>query len=263
MKSKLFYSVLIICTGGLIAFFSQFSHLHNSVTAQQSRGTNAASSEQLPERYWAENWIQFSFSPNRTMFETEMDTTPFELFVNTQIALMKSPMVLKTVVENPTISRLPSIQRTVDPMKWISSKLTVENSLGANKKSEIYVVSFDSIDPKEAEMIVNAVVDAYVSYYQINLMKQEQILCKSLLESKEQHEAVVRKLNTQLPQNLDDQNALDAQTTILISQINREMRIIDQLTDRLTEIESTRGSASRVSILQRASSTQMQQNIGE
>ena len=228
---------------------SSLSSFHEKATAQNRARTN-----ELPaERFWAENWIQFSFAPNQNMADLELDVTPFELFVNTQIALMKSPMVLKSVVENPAISRLPNIQKQVNPMEWIASRLTVEGSQ-SNKKSEIYVVTYESTDQKEAEMIVNAVVDSYISYYQIGLMQQDQNLQKSLQETKTRHEAIVAKIYEQLPA---PQAPADANSSMLLAQLDREIRTIDHISDMLTRLEISRAAKGRVKVLLKSETPQM------
>ena len=227
-----------------------FCSLDEKATAQNRARVN----ELPPERFWAENWVQFSFAPNQNMADLELDVTPFDLFVNTQIALMKSPMVLKSVVENPAISRLPNIQKQVNPMDWIASRLTVEGSL-SNKKSEIYIVTYESTDQKEAEMIVNAVVDSYISYYQISLMQQDQNLQKSLQETKTRHEAIIAKISEQLPG--DPQAPVDANTSMLLAQLEREMRTVDHVSDMLTRLEITRGGKGRVKVLLKSETPQM------
>ena len=185
-------------------------------------------------------------------YDSELDATPFDLFVNTQIALMKSPMILKTVVENPAIAQLQNIQRQVDPIQWIASKLTIEGALTGPKRSEIYIVSFDSVDPKEAEMLVNAVVDSYMSYYQIQQMQQEQTLQKSLMESQAKHETMFQQLKQRLPQDFNPQVPPDVNTARILADIERELRAIDQIAECLIRLEISRGTASRVRVLQRA-----------
>jgi len=238
---------------GLVLFLGFGVMYLRPVPPQSATAQLRPNNVEVPDRHWAENWIQFSYSPGMGGFDSELDVTPFDIFVNTQIALMKSPMVLKSVVENPAIARLPSIQRQADPLQWIASKLMIEGALSNTRKSEIYTVSFESIDPREAEMIVNAVVDSYMSYYQIQQMQQEQTLQKSLTESKTNHEALLGQLKLQLPQDFNPQLPLDVNTARILSQIEQEIRAIDQIAERLIRLEISRGTASRVRVLQRAS----------
>ena len=238
---------------GLVLFLGFGVMYLRPVPPQSATAQLRPNNVEVPDRHWAENWIQFSYSPGMGGFDSELDVTPFDIFVNTQIALMKSPMVLKSVVENPAIARLPSIQRQADPLQWIASKLMIEGALSNTRKSEIYTVSFESIDPREAEMIVNAVVDSYMSYYQIQQMQQEQTLQKSLTESKTNHEALLGQLKLQLPQDFNPQLPLDVNSARILSQIEQEIRAIDQIAERLIRLEISRGTASRVRVLQRAS----------
>ncbi|MCL2305213.1 MAG: hypothetical protein FWC43_07710 [Planctomycetaceae bacterium] len=229
------------------------------VPSQQATAQLRPNTVEALERHWAENWIQFSYLPGMGGYDSELDVSPFDIFVNTQIALMKSPMVLKSVVENPAISRLANIQKQADPIQWITSKLMIEGALSNAKKGEIYTVSFESIDPKEAEMIVNAVVDSYMSYYQIQQMQQEQTLQKSLSESKANHETLLYQLKQQLPNDFNPQAPLDVNSARILAQIDLELRAIDQISERLIRLEISRGTASRVRVLQRASSQHLVQ----
>ena len=223
-----------------------------SVPSRQATAQSQPNRAEQRERYWAESWLQFSFLPGMGGYDSEWEVTPFDIFVNTQIALLKSPMVLKSVVENPAIAQLPNIQKQVDPTQWIASKLTIEGALSSSRKSEIYIVTFDSVDPKEAEMLVNAVVDSYMAYYQIQQMLQEQTLQKSLLESKTSHETALHQLKQQLPQDFNPQIPPDVDTARTLAQIERELRAIDQISERLVRLEISRGAAGRVRVLQRA-----------
>jgi len=243
---KYFFVGIVLFLGLGIIYFRPVS---SPLATAQLRPNNVESLE----RHWAENWIQFSYSPGMGGYDSELEVTPFDLFVNTQIALMKSPMILKSVVENPAIARLPNIQKQVDPTQWIASKLMIEGALSNTKKSEIYIISFESLDPKEAEMLVNAVVDSYMSYYQIQQRQQEQTLQKSLIESKTNHEALLHQLKQQLPKDFNPQIPPDINTARILTQIEQELRAIDQISERLIRLEISRGTASRVRVLQRAS----------
>lgn len=227
-----------------------------NVTAQSGlySSTGASSSFSGANQHWAEVWLQISFSPAPGMIETEMDSTPFDLFVNTQISLMKSPMILKSVVENPVITRLPTIQKLTDPIQWIASRLKVENLGG--RQSEIFTVSMSSTDPQEAEMIVNAVVDSYISYYQIDLIQREQALYKTYTEAKARHEATVKKLKDQLPNEPSPEQTQTPDFALLIASVEQEVRMIEDMNERIARLGLTQGSISRVRILQKASSPQ-------
>jgi len=244
---------------GLLLFLGFGVMYLRPVPPQSATAQLRPNNVEVPDRHWAENWIQFSFTPGMAGFDSELDATPFDIFVNTQIALMKSPMILKSVVENPAIARLSNIQKQVDPVQWIASKLMIEGALSSSRKSEIYIVSFESLDPKEAEMIVNAVVDSYISYYQIQQMQQEQTLQKSLMESKTNHETLLGQLKQQLPQNFNPQLPPDITTAKILAQIELELRAIDQISERLIRLEISRGTASRVRVLQRASTQHLVQ----
>jgi len=255
-RKHLFVGVILLFGLGIVYL--------RPIPSQQATAQLRQSSVESLERHWAESWIQFSYSPGMSGFaggyDGEWDVTPFDIFVNTQVALMKSPMILKSVVENPAISRLPTIQKQADPIQWIVSKLVIEGALSSSKKCEIFTISLESVDPKEAEMLVNAVVDSYMSYYQIQQMQQEQTMQKSLLESRTNRETMLQQLKQQLPPDFNPQVPPDVNTARILSQIERELRAIDQISERLIQIEISRGTGSRVRVLQRAIPPRLLQN---
>lgn len=256
MLRKVFFSYLGIFTfsiSGIVlivaicVFGYPFSSPSNRAAAQtQGNGQS--------ERFWAENWLQFSFSPSLGHYDLELDATPFDLFVNTQIALMKSPMVLESVAKNPAIAQLPNVRTQVNPASWIASKLTVEGALSNTKRSEIFIVSFDSSSPHEAEMVVNAVVDAYLRYYRLLTSQQEQTMQKTLVNEKEICEKNIQLLQTSLDAlikiNPPDAPA-DVDTANIITRLERENRTLESLNAQLLRLKIAQTAPSRVRLLHR------------
>jgi biopolymer transport protein ExbD/uncharacterized protein involved in exopolysaccharide biosynthesis len=90
------------------------------------------------------------------------DRDRFEIYKNTQAALVTSRMILRVALQNPKVARLPSIQRqraAGDPEKWLADGLRVFFP----GKAEVMGVSFRSDDRKEAVAVVNAVIEAYLA----------------------------------------------------------------------------------------------------
>lgn len=80
-----------------------------------------------------------------------------EEFVETQIELLQSELVLEPVVARKDIATLPEIRNRDNPADWLSRQINV-NQVG---HSELYRVSFDGPDPVHAALLVNAVMDGY------------------------------------------------------------------------------------------------------
>ena len=83
-----------------------------------------------------------------------------ELFVATQMELIRSPLVLGPLLSRPEISQQLEIRESPDPLAYLESKIEIK----AVGRSELYTVNYTCGDPKDAQAVVNAVVDSYIQY---------------------------------------------------------------------------------------------------
>lgn len=98
------------------------------------------------------------------------DETPYLLypkrsgesqFVNTQKAIIRTPVVLTRVLADDAVGRLPEIQQKEDPQNWLREKL----SIVAEGNSELFKISMIGPTAAGAATIVNTVVDKYFDYH--------------------------------------------------------------------------------------------------
>jgi capsular exopolysaccharide synthesis family protein len=78
-------------------------------------------------------------------------------FVETQVELLKSPLVLNPVSRLDSVRSIPEVRDQADVVSWLAENLRV-NQVG---KSELYLVAFEALDPKHAALIANEVIDSY------------------------------------------------------------------------------------------------------
>ncbi len=109
--------------------------------------------------YTATAWLQV-FRNKPYYVYSEKEQRDYDSFVNTQFALIRSPLILEKALENPVVNRMEIVKRQRDWVDWLSKNLKLE----AQPKSEMITVSFSTRDPKDAEEIVNSVVNAYFGY---------------------------------------------------------------------------------------------------
>ncbi|MBN1910414.1 MAG: polysaccharide biosynthesis tyrosine autokinase [Pirellulales bacterium] len=83
-------------------------------------------------------------------------------FVQTQIALLRTPMVLSRVVSNPEIARLPEFKTKLDPFLELREKIKIETVGG----SELLRVAYAGPSAVNAAKILNAVVDSYLKLHE-------------------------------------------------------------------------------------------------
>jgi succinoglycan biosynthesis transport protein ExoP len=78
-------------------------------------------------------------------------------YLQTQVQLIKSDLVLDPALASPTVSIIPAIKDSEDPKADLRKKLSVE----AVEDAFLIRVSLESTEPQDAAAIVNAVVESY------------------------------------------------------------------------------------------------------
>jgi len=105
-------------------------------------------------KYRAEAWLEINSRAPYVAFPTRED---WRGFVNTQVQLIKSPLVLTPVVSDPQIAKFEEIAEKPDALKWVTEQLDVK-SIG---QSELYTVAFVGPNPGNSKAIVDRVVASY------------------------------------------------------------------------------------------------------
>lgn len=105
--------------------------------------------------YRASALLQIKSQQDYIAFQTGGHGQRFE---QTQVELLRSPIVLERLLSNEKIAKLPEISKAPDPVAKIKQNLSVRNLAG----SEIFEVSYQGPSAENAAMIVNAIVDSYM-----------------------------------------------------------------------------------------------------
>ena len=104
--------------------------------------------------YSAEAWLRICDNTPYVAFQSREDP---HRFLETQMALMRSPLVIGPVVSRPEIAQLPEIQNQEAPVVWLGTKIKATSGGG-----EYVTISFESHSPVSSAMVVNAVVKTYL-----------------------------------------------------------------------------------------------------
>lgn len=112
-----------------------------------------------PRTYTATAWIQIRSEKPHFIFD-EPQRRPYEKLVETQFALIRSPLIIEKTLENPEVARLGFLQNVQDKTGWLVKKL----KLHQRGNSELITISISTPEAKASEKIVNSVVDAYFDY---------------------------------------------------------------------------------------------------
>jgi polysaccharide biosynthesis transport protein len=84
----------------------------------------------------------------------------FDIFKNTQMQLLSSPMVLRAALKRPGVADLEIVKKQQNPLEWLGRNVQVKSP--ANTEIIEVSVSGAGATPKELATLVNAVVDAYM-----------------------------------------------------------------------------------------------------
>ena len=115
------------------------------------------------------------------------DTTPYVAFsgqtidasrsyVATQTELLRSPVVLESVLTRPEIASMDELNGQPDRVKFLQKQLKVER-IGT---SELYNVAFESYSARDAANVANAVVSAYLSLQKTDEVQRSEAVIKLL-----------------------------------------------------------------------------------
>ena len=100
-------------------------------------------------------------------FESKDGEAESAEFVQTQIELLHSPMVLAPIVADRQSTAIPELSREQNPLEWLRRKIEVK-PVGM---PDLYTVEFACSDPKAAAYVVNAVLESYFSLQTIHRQK--------------------------------------------------------------------------------------------
>ncbi len=111
-------------------------------------------------KYEASAWLRIRDVPPKLAFALDEERGYSRRFVETQIELLRSPKVLKQVVE--VVGRIPEVARQEDQVRWLQKRLVV-TPVG---RSELYTVSIPMSNPQDSADVANAVVETYFKVQQ-------------------------------------------------------------------------------------------------
>jgi len=126
--------------------------------------------------------------------ERVRQTGVYDNYVNTQIALLRSPTVISMALENSDVARLPIVLKQSDQRGWLLWKLRVR----PEGKSEVVTVSISTDSAEASEVIVNAVVDAYFVFTGALSRDEDADKVRQLTVERGRHTQAVQRLQEEI-----------------------------------------------------------------
>ena len=115
-------------------------------------------------------------------------------FVQNQIHLMRSPLVLGQVITDEDVAKAPEIAEAPDAIRYLQSGLSVASVGG----SEYYQVSFQAHDPELSARVVTAVVNSYFQLQGKEQAERAQRVIELLEQERDRRALEVGRLREQV-----------------------------------------------------------------
>ena len=167
-------------------------------------------------KYTADSFLRVSMQEPQVLGREIQwtDRDKFEIYKNTQQQFVLNRFVLLAALRKPEVAKLPSIQyeqQYGDPVGWLLKRLSVDFP----GKAEFMRVSITRDDPREAVILVKAVVDSYMT----EVVNAERDLKRQRLSELEriytENETILRGKRTGLKQLAAQLETSDTETLTL------------------------------------------------
>lgn len=98
--------------------------------------------------------------PDAVLYEHLEATSDFASFQQTQVALIKSRLVLNTALRNPKVLdlNLDAVKNSISPVEWLEKEVRVTFPDGP----ELPRITLSGDNPEQLKVLVQAIVDAYM-----------------------------------------------------------------------------------------------------
>lgn len=113
----------------------------------------------VPAHYTAVTTLRIAAREPKLVFDTADTQIDFNTYRQTQIALVRSRLVLESAVNDPDIADLPMVRARKRPAKWLENALQIESPTSP----ELLQLSLDGEDADQVAAVVNGVAKAYMN----------------------------------------------------------------------------------------------------
>ena len=137
-------------------------------------------------------WVR-SVKPSLLSEDRQLSEGEYNRFLNTQIELLKHPVVIDKALESPDVAPLPIVREQKDKRAWLIGRLGVHND-----KSELVYVSITMHSAEASEKIVNAVIDAYFQFIEESAMQTNRALLNNLRIEERRQRTFVQGLQARI-----------------------------------------------------------------
>ncbi|MGQ9576759.1 MAG: polysaccharide biosynthesis tyrosine autokinase [Thermoguttaceae bacterium] len=209
--------------------------------------------------YEAEAWIKIEQKTPVLAFDSK-DEEPYKVFVQTQIQLIRSPLVMGPVASE-LMAGIPELQKQADPVAWLGREVKVS----AVGESELFKISFPSHRPDDSARLVNAVTRTYFTLRSQEEASRFDRIVRLLAEETPRRLAEVETLRGQVreltkgmptrdrsgietePESTAARTLTEIQNQLVLAEVDREVlrAKVAAVEGELTELERAAGDTTQ------------------
>jgi capsular exopolysaccharide synthesis family protein len=142
-----------------------------------------------PPQPTAQSLLYVEAQPPAVVYQRGESRNDFQSYQRTQVALVKSRLVLNTALRDPEVAALPMVRQPIDPVTWLQKEMLVDFSIAP----EILRIALTGHDPEQMQVVVAKITRAYLD----EIVKREEGKRRDRLEKlKELHERYQENLRT-------------------------------------------------------------------
>ncbi|MDR0391161.1 MAG: hypothetical protein LBH59_04595, partial [Planctomycetaceae bacterium] len=159
----------------------------------------------FPVKYEATAWLQ-ARTNKPIILRTSDEKIEYDNFIQTQFALIRSPVIIKKALENPKIAQLACITKEKDRVAWLTKEIAVQRFA----KSEYFTITISSEIADDAANIVNSVVEAFLNVYITSTKKWNNDLINQLNREIRLQELTAGNLENEIRAKMESAAGKDA-----------------------------------------------------
>lgn len=152
--------------------------------------------------YTASNWLIIREKPEYLLNPNVMEDP--RKFVNNQMELMRSPLVIDQVASKPEIFATPELS-IGDPVERLRKLLRIK----AMGQSDFFVLEFTSEDPRKAALIVNEVASAYLKLQDRDFLHRMEATITRLEEQRAKQQSLIERLRDNVQEKTKSLTGVD------------------------------------------------------
>ena len=175
----------------------------------------------------------------------------YDVFVNSQIELIRMPDVIDRALENLEVAGLPIVTNQRDKKGWLTRTLHIRRL----DRSEIVTVSIATPYPEDSAKIVNAVVNSYFEHIENYSRAADQQMLSNLLTERRRHQLLADTLQENIRKSGEDASANQDGIAFDRRQLDRVDAVLDKIEDRIIAVTAEQRAPGQVVLLSQAISS--------